>query len=365
MAHELTEQRKPRTPMQQYGDTIEALAKVEVARILTGPDGAAAAAGVALAFRSAVAQAENPDALLNCSQASIAMCVMNSARYRLLPGGTNPTVYLVPKAGQLGFWVNHRGMLELAKRSGYYIECKPHFTFDKFTIRYGLNPDLTHEPGDGEQSWDALKGVYAIVYSLNSRGGRGDFVDMVDMPKSEIIKRRNMAGTQKVWNTWAIPQSIKTCIKYVVARGMVILNDESRAAMDADDETRDVIDAKAETLGTAPATAKQKIDLALGLDADPIDYAPKPDEREKVTTQPVKQENERRVVAGPFDAFSADLRRHLGLDPDAVAAWYSATYDRDLASLTGDELETMYGLLKPGGSARKAFEASPFAGGGE
>lgn len=224
------------TPMQKYGGMVESVAAKELTRIFTGKDGAKAAAQVALAFRSAVAQAENPDALTGCSEQSIAMCVANSARYRLLPGGANPPVYLVPKGGHLQWWANHRAYCELAKRSGYYVECKPHFTFDEFSITYGLNPDLVHKPGQGEQTWDALVGVYVVVYSLSPRGGRGEFLDMIDMPKSEIQKRRSNAQTQKVWNAWPIPQAMKTAIKAAVARGMIVFNEEAREAATADAE---------------------------------------------------------------------------------------------------------------------------------
>lgn len=351
--------KRPPTPMQRYGGMVEAVAAKELTRIFTGKDGAKAAAQVALAFRSAVAQAENPDALLNCSEASIAMCVANSARYRLLPGGANPPVYLVPKGGHLQWWANHRAYCELAKRSGYYVECKPHFTFDTFSIRYGLNPDLVHEPGQGEQTWEALVGVYVIVYSLSPGGGRGEFLDMIDMPKSEVQKRRNNAQTQKVWNAWPIPQSMKTAIKAAVARGMIIFNEEAREAAAADAEweeettTRRVVEPEEAPKPRQISEARATVDDILG-------DAP---ERERVPVE-VRREEEPAHEAAPLPPHLSALVAAAKY-PVGVVSDYFAAQGIDLMALDEQAAKAWALKFSKDGSKRADLDGFARVGGGE
>lgn len=319
--------RQPSTPAQKYGALIENIANKELTRLFTGPDGAAAAAGVALAFRSAVAQSEQPDALLNCSPTSIAMCVANSARYRILPGGSNPGVYLVPKAGQLGWWLTHRGMCALVERTGKHLDVKPVYAFDTFEIEYGLNPRLVHVPKKGAKTWENLAGVYVIVRDIQTNRA----IDMLYMDREEIQERRNKAGTQKVWSVWPIPQAMKTAIKYAIARGMVVLDEETRGVLSADAEASDVIDT---TATVVPQTAAQRLDAALGITQgpDPVDYgdeAARLNDRERVavnaTSEPVTQGQEQ---ATPYAAFVATLAAK-NIDAEALGAWWAETNPAD------------------------------------
>ncbi len=333
---------QPMTPAQKYGALIENIANKELTRIFTGPDGAKAAAGVALAFRSAVAQSEQPDALLNCSPTSIAMCVANSARYRILPGGSNPGVYLVPKGGQLGWWLTHRGMCALVERTGKHLDVKPVFTFDKFEIEYGLNPRLVHVPGKGAKGWDTLAGVYVIVRDIQTNRA----IDMLYMERDEIAERRRAAGTQKVWNNWPIPQAMKTAIKYAIARGMVVLDEESRGVLSADAEAADVIDT---TATVVPQSAAARLDAALGIgqDPEPVDYAAENarlNERERVaTTVDATVATEVRTESNAYATFTATLAAK-GIDADALGDWWDKnspdghprTWVRGLAEFAAD-----------------------------
>lgn len=353
--------RQQQTPAQRYGALIETIANKELTRLFTGKDGAAAAAGVALAFRSAVAQSEQPDALLNCSPTSIAMCVANSARYRILPGGSNPGVYLVPKGGQLGWWLTHRGMCALVERTGKHLDVKPVFAFDKFEIEYGLNPRLVHVPGKGAKGWDTLAGVYVIVRDMATNRP----IDMVYMERDEIQERRRAAGTQKVWNNWPIPQAMKTAIKYAIARGMVVLDEESRGVLSADAEATDVIDT---TATVVPQTAAQRLDAALGITQgpDPVDYGDEnarlnDRERVAVNTTSTPAGNEQEV--NPYATFTATLAAK-GIDAEAVSEWWTIDHpDHDLTKWAAADLTTFAGdLVGNVGGMLDKFRASPFGG---
>lgn len=351
---------RERTPEQLFIDRVEHIAAKELTRLFDTKEGKQAVAAVALAFRAAVQQAEKPEYLLACSMDSIRNCMVNCARYQMMPSGAYPSVYLVPKAGQLGLWMNHRGLCDLAERSGYHVECRAHFTFDKFNIQFGLNPDLTHVPGVGEQTYENLVGVYVIVWKYVD--GRKTFVDMLDMPKSEIQKRRNCAQTPKVWNAWPIPQAMKTAIKFAFARGMVVLNSEAREALSIDEESHDYVDGKAESLGTTPRpTAKAQLDKALGLDPDPIDYseATRQSEREPVTVR-TEEPAAKAATAPEFARFASAVSADLGLDVDAMVEWHLADYGTDPRTFAEPDLVALYNALMPGKDKRKAFEGSPF-----
>lgn len=287
MSNEI-ERRQP-TPEQQFGGMVEAIANKEVGRLFAGPDGQAAVAAVALAFRAAVQQAEKPDALMRCSPVSIASCMINSARTRLLPGGPNPPVYLVPKGGVLGWWLNHRGIVELAERAGTSLECKPVFSFDTFDYSYGLNPNLVHRPGKGTKGWDTLTHVYVII-----RDGNRRYRDMLVMDRDEIEKRRKCAQFDSVWQKWPIEQAMKTAMKYSAARGMYVMGEDLRAAMEADEDSRQIIDAETRPVA-APA---RQIAASAATVASILD---EPDEREVVPVEPpnLRAEVERRMLSWP------------------------------------------------------------------
>lgn len=274
MSNELTPQnptavqRREATPEQKYGAMIESLASRELERIATTPEGRAATARVALAFRAAARSAQNPAALYNCDPASVAACVVNSALYNIMPGGAMPGVYLVPKGNTLGWWLNHRGIIELARRSGYRVVAKAHFTFDEFEIEYGLNPKLSHRPGEGDATWQNLVGVYVIVYDAAT----GQPLDYLDMPKRDIEARRKKAGQQGVWNEWPIEMSLKSAIKYAAARGVISLDEIGRQALEADhDNVIDITPVPAVPVQSSPRAIAQRdrFDEAVGVTAEP------------------------------------------------------------------------------------------------
>lgn len=275
MANEEITTRPNLTPEQQYGRVVETLATRELERISTTPEGKAATARVALAFRAAARAAQNPSALYNCDPSSVAACIVNSALYNIMPGGAMPGVYLVPKGGQLGWWLNHRGIIELARRSGYRIVAKAHFSFDSFEIEYGLNPKLSHKPGDGEATWANLIGVYVIVFD----SATGQALDYLDLPKRDIEARRKKAGQQGVWNEWPVEMAIKTAVKYAAARGIISLDEIGRQAMEADHDN--VIEARAVEVAAPVSTPRaiaqrDRLDEAIGIEREHAE-APIPD----------------------------------------------------------------------------------------
>ena len=244
-----TPERRELTPDQKFGSLIESLAQKELSRIASTPEGKAAVARVAIAFRAASKSAKDPGALYKCDASSVAACVVSSALYNIMPGGAYPGVYLVPKGGVLGWWLNHRGIIELARRSGYRVVAKPHFTFDEFSISYGLKPDLTHKPGKGDKTWNNLAGVYVIVYDAAS----GAVLDYLDVDKDDIEARRKKSQTSTVWNEWPIEMAIKTAVKYAAARGSISLDEAGRRAAEEDEDHRHVI----ETTAVQVAAPKQ------------------------------------------------------------------------------------------------------------
>ena len=141
------------------------------------------------------------DALYNCDSESIGSCMIQSAETGLFPGGPAPAVWLVPKAGQLHWWLSHRGVLTLAERAGYVVSAKPWFQADQFSYEAGTEERISHVPDlAAERTWDTLRGVYVIVRGKDDGIVRGIHV----MTRTEIAQRRSKALDDNIWNSWPI-----------------------------------------------------------------------------------------------------------------------------------------------------------------
>ena len=148
----------------RFSGLVRGIAERRLSDLASTPSGRAAIQRVALAFISAAKNAKKPDALYNCDSESIGSCMIQSAETGLFPGGPAPAVWLVPKAGQLHWWLSHRGVLTLAERAGYVVSAKPWFQADQFSYEAGTEERISHVPDlAAERTWDTLRGVYVIV----------------------------------------------------------------------------------------------------------------------------------------------------------------------------------------------------------
>ena len=127
--------------------------------------------------------------LLECSQESLLLALMESAQTGLEPNTPSKHAYLIPrknkKTGRLEaqFQTGYRGVIELMRRGGDVASAEARVVYarDFFEFEYGLNMKLVHRPFiDGDAG--AVRLAYAIIHLKDH-----DALPIVDvMPKAKI-----------------------------------------------------------------------------------------------------------------------------------------------------------------------------------
>jgi recombinational DNA repair protein RecT len=272
MANELT-------PRQAYEADVSQLATAALTKILGSEEGGKAAARVGLAFRSAAIA--NPDVYGKCSRDSVANCVALSAMTGLMPGGPNPSVYLVPKGGALNWWLSHRGLLRLARTAGYDVRARVVMKGDEFEYEEGERLVIRHKPNlDGEFSENEMRGVIVQVYRMSDNQRVG--ADYVSKGKLDKRRAKSMQPTSGPWKEWAEEMYLKSALKYVFARGSVHVAESTfERAIEAD---QDIVDTTAEVVADKPRTKQ----LGTGALDDALADA-RPTVRETVTVEATAQ----------------------------------------------------------------------------
>ena len=242
---------------------FQAASRAMVATLGSGP-GQKAAARVALAFVAAVRSAKTPGDLMRCSPESIQACVANSAETSLMPGGPYPTVWLVPRAGQLRWEISHRGIVTLAQRAGYSLRAIPvHVEDPVLTLAFGEVVEHDSHPDLYPGGLDDLRGVYVSITRLSDGASMG----RPWVPVSLIRKRATSPQAGHVWKAWPVEMAIKTAIKYCMARGYIVIDSqELDAALSAEGPT---VEADVEVTRTEPQ-ARPSTDPPEGLRTEPL-----------------------------------------------------------------------------------------------
>jgi recombinational DNA repair protein RecT len=267
---------------------------IDLMNELVGPEkGREAGARVAMAYRAAVQSAKDPAALRNCTRESVLNAVAQSAITNLMPGGAYPMCWLVPKGGELQWWISHRGIAALALRAGYHLMPTPVAVEDEVRIEFGEVVAHERDPEAWPDGVDDLIGVYVTIKRVSDRA----VFARPWMPMQAIKKRQAMAQTQGVWNKWGVAQSQKTALKWVMARGYVPIEAELQMALAAEPRQED-----------RPATVAQLPPPAdLGLDPVPV---PVP--------VPVVEAEHERVVIDEAEPPTPDDRPTPDIDYDGM-----------------------------------------------
>lgn len=290
----------PPTPRQVFGQKVQAIAERELVALAGSENGRAAAARVALAFRSAVATAKDPDAFFSCSPESVAAAMATSAFTQIMPGGPYPGCYLIPKmvnkVQTLNWWISHRGIKALARRAGQAIEAIPYFPGDDVIIVRGQHwtVDVVEGPGVGTNAdgttyqidRDSVGDLEGFVYYVTDLE-TGRLLAARKVPKRVIAKRRaasdsvdKQSGEAKwgPWRDWPMEMAEKTVIKYAAGRGDVVFDDVGNMALSREAEDGDVA-----VSPPVPAATTAPRRLAQILDADPLAGAQGTRDRAPVT----------------------------------------------------------------------------------
>lgn len=232
---------------------------------LVGEDRATeAAARVGMAFAAAHRAARNPQDIERCSRESIAAAVAMSALTGLMPGGAMPSVWLVPRSGQLQWMISHRGLMTLCRRAGYQLTATPVGRADHIVVQYGEVAEHQAVPGEEPETLADLVGVIVSCRRLDDGAVLGRYW----MPGADIRKRASKGGP--VWRQWPLEMAAKTAIKWACARGYVPIESiELDNALAADTRA---------TTAEDPKPARKRLTLDTLTQAAPP--APEPEEVE-------------------------------------------------------------------------------------
>lgn len=282
----------PLTPAQDFGRTVQALANRGLVEMFGSENGKAAAARVAVAFRAAAASAKDPSALYRCSAESVASCMALSAMTQVMPGGAFPGCYLVPKGGQLGWWISARGIKTLARRIGQNVTTYAYFEFDDYAIdEFEMTMSLRKGVGDRDD-YAKLVGIVVLV-----RDADGQKVAMRDVTKDQIEKRRrkSLQPNAGPWKEWPMEMAEKTAIKFCAARGEIVFDDIGTTTMAREHDAIDVAHVEV----AAPRQIAQGMEALDGVLAQP--------QAEAVAAQPASAEP---AHDGPTPEERAEMEAH-------------------------------------------------------
>lgn len=301
-------------------------ARNAMAMLLGSEEGQKAGAKVAMAFVSAVHNAKDPSALLNASTDSIRACIAASADTGIMPGGAYPKVWLVPRGGKLQWEISHRGICALAQRAGIKLRAVPvHVNDESLRLEFGEVVAHTPPPDLWPERLEDLMGVYVIAQRISD----GATMSRSWVPAALISKRANSRQAGPVWKQWPVEMAQKTAIKYLMARGeLVIDNPEIDRAFAVDAEWSHVTTAPVPQVASNASPEQEA--AALLLDEAPVIPTGDPAHCEALETEykgrigdgwQALLEQAGGSIAKPLNDQSEDVRsRYSGLLSEALDA---------------------------------------------
>ena len=177
---------------------------------------------------------QNPT-LAECEPASVFAAVVMASQLGLEPGLMGQA-YLIPynkkvkrkneQGREIEMWVKecqlipgYQGLVDLARRSGRIKSLEAHVVYsnDKFLCRFGMTPELTHEP-----HWDGDRGEMRLVYAVAHLADGGTHVEVMTRSQIHAIRDRsqNVQNAKKwskatPWDTDEEQMWIKTILRRI------------------------------------------------------------------------------------------------------------------------------------------------------
>jgi recombination protein RecT len=153
---------------------------------------------------------QNPK-LQDCDAMSLLGCFIQSAQLGLEPSDALGEAYIIPYKGVATFQPGYKGLVKLVRNSGRVrrLSYQAVFSNDDFSYCYGLNPDLKHNPAQGD------RGELTHVYAVAKTGPRKDDVEFCVMTTAEVEKHRQKFSKMpngKGWRDNFEAMALKTVI---------------------------------------------------------------------------------------------------------------------------------------------------------
>lgn len=232
-----------------------------------------------------VAIRRNPK-LLECSPDSIRTSLMTASILGLEPSGPLGHGALIPYKGECQFQVMYQGYLDLARRSGFIrdVQVRPVYAGDAYHFRYGLDPNITHEPlqGAGAENPDRqVIAVYCIIRLI--KGGvqwdqmsMGEALAHAKRYSQSWDDRKQEFKAGSVWADNPVAMALKTILKRVLKLcpkspelGLAMVIDDhaergDRVSVEKIDDVYDIdVEPAASLASLAPPTEPDRAPLDL------------------------------------------------------------------------------------------------------
>ena len=287
--------------------------------------------------RVALTELRKVPKLMEADPASFMGAVMQCAQLGIEPGGALGHAYLLPfenrRSGktEVQFILGYKGMIDLARRSGQIvsIEARAVYERDTFSVRFGLDPDLQHEPAWEEDDRGELRAVYAVAKL------QGGGVQFEVMGRKEIERIRNESQGYKTaerygkgnspWHTHFDEMGRKTVLRRLFKYLPVSIEyidaqereDRDSSMADIDMNPMPIIDSNTgEIMNTPPQTSQQTTETttSIGYSKPQImDMLLRAKTLEKLDEaaaliQSLPNQSDREELNAKYDALSADLQ---------------------------------------------------------
>ena len=174
-------------------------------------------ARVALAVRSARARAKNGSDWDRCSPESVAAAIEYCARHNLHPGGSPPTVFLIPQSGELQARPTHIGYATLAARVGLRLRTVAVHKADELRLDCGLVVMHDQDPDTEPSGLEDLRGVI-VCYATPGQPETRLWVGMAAIRAARSASR-SRGGP---WETHPVQMARAAAIRAAFRRGDII-----------------------------------------------------------------------------------------------------------------------------------------------
>jgi len=164
-------------------------------------------------LKVAITAASRTPKLLECSQQSFILAVIQASQLGLEAGSPLGEAYLVPFKTECTLIVGYRGLITLARRSGEIESLEAHVVRvkDRFELTYGLDAKLVHTPfmppppadlsERGMAAWqkEADPGPMVAVYAIARLKGGGVQYEVMTRAEVERIRGMSRSGSSGPW----------------------------------------------------------------------------------------------------------------------------------------------------------------------
>lgn len=290
-------------------------------------------------IKLALLAAKKNSELARCSMDSVFQALLQCAELGLDPGGSTGEAYLVPYKNACTLVIGFRGYITLARRSGILKQIETHVVNerDKFTLKFGLNPVLDHEPClDGEP------GAAIVAYCVARLSDGAAHVEV--MTVSQINKIRDASSAAKSgpwakhWEEMARKTVLRRAAKYLP------LSPEMQRAMEIEDDNAiegQVVRREDVAKALVPATVAPKVQAPAPEEAD----VEAPSEAATTREAPVPESPEEAEAGVDVDPVELEKKGiQAAIAEAAVRSDFKPILDRILALPADDraQVETEY-----------------------